>query len=63
MCAERLPWECHRNLISDSLAARGERILHLMDKGEAREHALNPVVRLDGERLIYDAGAQLGLRL
>jgi uncharacterized protein (DUF488 family) len=63
MCAERLPWECHRNLISDSLAARGIRVLHLMDKGESREHALNPVARQDGERLVYDAGEQLGLKL
>jgi uncharacterized protein (DUF488 family) len=63
MCAERLPWECHRNLISDSLVARGTRVLHLMDRGEGREHALNPIARQDGERLIYDAGAQLGLKL
>jgi uncharacterized protein (DUF488 family) len=63
MCAERLPWECHRNLISDSLVARGTRVLHLMDRGEGREHTLNPVARLEGERLIYDAGEQLGLKL
>ncbi len=63
MCAERLPWECHRNLISDSLVARGVPVLHLMGPGESREHALNPVARQDGERLIYDAGAQLGLKL
>jgi uncharacterized protein (DUF488 family) len=63
MCAERLPWECHRNLISDSLVARGLRVLHLMGPGESREHALNPVARQDGERLIYDAGEQLGLKL
>ena len=63
LCAERLPWECHRNLISDSLAARGVRVLHLMDKGETREHALNPVARVEGERLVYDAGEQLGLKL
>jgi uncharacterized protein (DUF488 family) len=63
LCAERLPWECHRNLIADSLAARGVRVLHLMAPGESREHALNPVARQDGERLIYDAGAQLGLKL
>jgi uncharacterized protein (DUF488 family) len=63
MCAERLPWECHRNLISDSLVARGVRVLHLMGPGASREHALNPVARRDGELLIYDAGAQLGLKL
>jgi hypothetical protein len=34
-----------------------------MDRGESREHALNPVARLDGDRLVYDAGEQLGLKL
>jgi hypothetical protein len=34
-----------------------------MSTGQSREHALNPVARKDGERLIYDAGAQLGLKL
>lgn len=63
MCAERLPWECHRNLISDSLSVRGVRVLHLMAPGQSREHALNPVARVDGDRLVYDAGAQLGLNL
>jgi uncharacterized protein (DUF488 family) len=63
MCAERLPWECHRNLISDSLAARGVRVQHLMAPGESREHALNPLARREGDRLVYDAGQQLGLKL
>jgi uncharacterized protein (DUF488 family) len=63
MCAERLPWECHRNLIADSLAARDVRVLHLMDRGENREHALNPAARREGERLVYDAGEQLPLGL
>ena len=61
MCAERLPWECHRNLIADSLSARGVRVLHLMGPGESREHALSPLARKDGERLVYDAGEQLRL--
>lgn len=63
MCAERLPWECHRNLIADSLSARGVRVLHLMGPGESREHALSPLARRDGERLVYDAGEQLRLRI
>jgi len=63
MCAERLPWECHRNLISDSLVARGLHVLHLVGPGERREHALNPVARREGDQLIYDAGEQFGLKL
>ena len=63
MCAERLPWECHRFLISDYLVARGECVVHLVNPGTAQEHVLNPAVRLENGRLIYDAGEQLGLRL
>ena len=63
MCAERLPWECHRFLISDFLVAGGEKVIHLVNPGKAQEHALNPAVRLEDGRLIYDAGKQLGLGL
>ena len=63
MCAERLPWECHRHLIADSLVARGARVLHLMSPGESLEHTLSQLAREDGERLVYDAGEQLGLKL
>jgi uncharacterized protein (DUF488 family) len=63
MCAERLPWKCHRHLVADSLAARGVRVLHLMSPGESREHTLSRLARNDGERLVYDAGEQLGLKL
>ena len=31
MCAEAVPWRCHRNLISDALLARGAEVLHIMD--------------------------------
>jgi uncharacterized protein (DUF488 family) len=61
LCAERLPWQCHRNLIADSLVARGVRVLHLIGPGQASEHALSRLARLDGARLLYDAGAQLPL--
>lgn len=63
MCAERLPWKCHRHLVSDSLVARGVRVLHLMSPGESRDHTLSRVARNDGEQLVYDAGEQLGLKL
>jgi len=63
MCAERLPWKCHRHLVADSLVARGLRVLHLMSPGGSREHTLSRLARNDGERLVYDAGEQLGLKL
>ena len=39
MCAEAVHWRCHRNLISDTLVARGHRVLHIGDSG-ATPHAL-----------------------
>jgi uncharacterized protein (DUF488 family) len=38
MCAETLPWRCHRRLIADVLAARGHEIVHLVAPGETRGH-------------------------
>ena len=42
MCAESNPEHCHRRHIADWLAARGQRVVHLLAPGHAREHALNP---------------------
>lgn len=32
VCAERLPWKCHRRFIASSLAQRGWEVLHIIDK-------------------------------
>jgi uncharacterized protein (DUF488 family) len=37
MCAETLPWRCHRRLIADLLAARGVEVVHLLAPGETLE--------------------------
>lgn len=42
MCAESRPEDCHRLHIADWLAARGNRVVHLLAPGRAREHAPNP---------------------
>ena len=39
MCAETNPDDCHRSHISDWLVAHGERVVHLIQPGESREHA------------------------
>ena len=39
MCAESNPADCHRSFIADWLVANGERVVHLLDLGEQREHA------------------------
>jgi len=63
LCAERLPWQCHRNLVADSLVAGGLRVLHLVGPGKSMEHTLNRLARRDRERLVYDAGEQDALEL
>ena len=64
LCAEAVPWRCHRRLISDALVARGLRVLHILGPGRADPHELDPNARVlpDG-RLLYDrpAGDQPGL--
>ncbi len=61
MCAERLPWQCHRYLISDSLVARGVEVRHLIGAGAPGTHALNPVARIVAGKVMYNGGAQLPL--
>jgi uncharacterized protein (DUF488 family) len=62
MCAEAVPWRCHRQLIADALVARSIEVRHLLGRGTAPDpHRLTPFARLDGERVIYDRG-QLDLR-
>ena len=63
MCAERLPSQCHRSLISDHLVAGGERVFHLLDAGTLEEHQLNPLARRHHDVLIYDGGTQGELKL
>jgi uncharacterized protein (DUF488 family) len=63
MCAERLPWQCHRYLISDALTARAVTVLHLVSVGTPQQHALSRLARMDGEVLIYDRGEQPTLNL
>ena len=61
LCAEAVPWRCHRRLISDALLARGVPVLHIMGPGRADPHELDPNARvLPGGRLLYagPAGGQ-----
>lgn len=54
MCAERLPWRCHRFLLSDFLLLTGTRVVHLIEAGKRQEHRLSPLARREGKALIYD---------
>ncbi|HYM68474.1 MAG TPA: DUF488 domain-containing protein [bacterium] len=53
MCAEAVPWRCHRSLIADALAARRDGVMHIMTPGSARPHALTPWAVVDGTTVTY----------
>jgi len=53
MCAEAVPWRCHRSLVADALVARGASVLHIAGPGQARPHRLTPFARVDGEQVSY----------
>jgi uncharacterized protein (DUF488 family) len=53
MCAEAVPWRCHRSLIGDALIARGLRVEDIVSKGRARLHALTSFGRVRHGRVTY----------
>lgn len=56
MCAEALPWRCHRSLLADALIARGWEVREILSEREARRRTLPDFARLDGDRVVYDGG-------
>jgi hypothetical protein len=55
MCAEAVPWRCHRTLVADALFALGVVVQHLDSPARAHPHRLTPFARLDGRRVTYPA--------
>ncbi len=53
MCAEAVPWRCHRSLIADALLARGIEVADILTKKPAKPHTLTSFARVDGERVTY----------
>jgi uncharacterized protein (DUF488 family) len=54
MCAEALPWRCHRSLISDALLARGIEVIHLIGAKQS-PHTFTPAARVEDGRVTYPA--------
>jgi uncharacterized protein (DUF488 family) len=57
LCAEALPWKCHRSLVADSLVARGWEVRDAFSAREARLHRLPEFARTEGTRVVYDGGS------
>lgn len=53
MCAEALPWRCHRSLIADALMARGLAVQHIMSLTQCRPHAPRPWALVKGGHVTY----------
>ena len=53
MCAEAVPWRCHRSLIADALVARSWEVRHILSQVKTDEHRLTPFAVIDGDTLIY----------
>ncbi|MDA8110406.1 MAG: DUF488 domain-containing protein [Betaproteobacteria bacterium] len=53
MCAEAVPWRCHRSLIADALAVRGIAVEHIVGKGRTQPHALTPWAAVEGTTIVY----------
>ena len=53
MCAEALPWRCHRSLIADALSVRGVEVRHIMRPGKTELHTLTGFAHVEGIRVTY----------
>jgi uncharacterized protein (DUF488 family) len=58
MCAEAVPWRCHRNLVSDELVRRGIEVIHIIGCASSRPHIMNAHAVIEGEHLVYPAEQQ-----
>ena len=53
MCAEAVPWRCHRSLVADALEVRGIPVVEILSDRSARMHKLTPFARVDGTTITY----------
>ncbi|MGO8677713.1 MAG: DUF488 family protein [Limisphaerales bacterium] len=55
MCAEAVPWRCHRSLIADALLVRGIRTEDIMSPTRRHVHVLTPFAKVRGTTITYPA--------
>ena len=55
MCAESVPWRCHRSMIADALTVRGVSVFHLLSAAQSQPHRLTPFARVEGIEITYPA--------
>jgi uncharacterized protein (DUF488 family) len=53
MCAEAVPWRCHRSLIGDALLVRGVRVEDIVGPEKRKPHTLTTFAHVDGIQITY----------
>ena len=53
MCAEAVPWRCHRSLVADALTKKKWTVRHIQSKTSAKKHTLTPFLRIRKGKLVY----------
>ncbi|MCE4599991.1 MAG: DUF488 family protein [Desulfurococcales archaeon] len=53
LCSERLPWRCHRKIVSDWLLWRGFKVIHIIDPGHETPHKYTNCAKIVDGRLVY----------
>ena len=53
MCAEAVPWRCHRSLVADALAVRGIGVVEILSDTSYRDHAMTPFAHVSGTTVTY----------
>jgi len=55
MCAESVPWRCHRSMVADALLVRGYRVEHIIGPKGRRPHSMTPFAVVDHDQILYPA--------
>jgi uncharacterized protein (DUF488 family) len=53
MCAEAVPWRCHRSLIADALTVRGIPVQEILTAAKSQPHLLTAFAKVDGTQITY----------
>jgi len=53
MCAEAVPWRCHRSLVADAVTIRGVPVAEILSETSFRMHKLTPFAHVDGTAITY----------
>jgi uncharacterized protein (DUF488 family) len=53
MCAEAVPWRCHRSLVADALCTRAVPVIEILSEKDYRTHKLTPFAHVEGMQITY----------